>query len=268
MTISSRQSIFNLASGWVALLALITVTLPAQGENILTKPITIEPVQTFEESWKWWAGAGVISTCCFLIDKPVSVLAQSRRLHSAGGDHFFDGVQRLGEQGPYIAIVSMLVLDGLIEKNRRSFLVVEEVIGEVVISHALAGGVKKAAGRLRPFQSSSPFKFEKGGDSFFSGHMITATTLATVLAKNYPTQRITWLGIDEPHPFVPYIAYGLAGMVGIQRMYSNAHWLSDVAFGAVVGYFSGSVTVWAGEKYKPKWLTLEPGNPTTLAVRW
>ena len=33
--------------------------------------------------------------------------------------------------------------------------------------------------------------------------------------------------------------YGGATLVGLSRMYNNAHWASDVALGAAIGTFSG-----------------------------
>jgi membrane-associated phospholipid phosphatase len=33
--------------------------------------------------------------------------------------------------------------------------------------------------------------------------------------------------------------YGAATLVGLSRMYNNAHWASDVAVGAAIGTFAG-----------------------------
>ena len=38
---------------------------------------------------------------------------------------------------------------------------------------------------------------------------------------------------------IPVGVYGGATVVGISRMYHNAHWASDVALGAAIGTFSG-----------------------------
>jgi len=35
------------------------------------------------------------------------------------------------------------------------------------------------------------------------------------------------------------VLFGLAGVVGVSRMYNNAHWASDVIVGAAIGTFVG-----------------------------
>ena len=61
---------------------------------------------------------------------------------------------------------------------------------------------------------------------FPSGHTIAATSVATVVARRYGKQ----------HRWVPYVAYGLAGLVGFSRLTLSAHFLSDVFMGGALGY--------------------------------
>jgi len=49
--------------------------------------------------------------------------------------------------------------------------------------------------------------------------------VATVVSRRYPKYR--WL---------PYVAYGLAGVVGFSRVTLSAHFPSDVFLGAALGY--------------------------------
>lgn len=65
----------------------------------------------------------------------------------------------------------------------------------------------------------------RGDGSFPSGHAIAAFAIATVVAHRYRT-----------HRWVPYAAYGLAGLVGFSRLSLSAHFTSDVFMGAVLGY--------------------------------
>jgi membrane-associated phospholipid phosphatase len=65
----------------------------------------------------------------------------------------------------------------------------------------------------------------RGNGSFPSGHVIAAFSVATVIARRYPHQR-----------WVPYVAYGLAGLVGFSRLTLTAHFPSDVFAGAALGY--------------------------------
>jgi hypothetical protein len=65
----------------------------------------------------------------------------------------------------------------------------------------------------------------KGRGSFPSGHGIVAFSLATVIADRYP------------HPsWIPWTAYGFAGLVGFSRLPLQAHFTSDAIAGAILGY--------------------------------
>ncbi|MFL5742466.1 MAG: phosphatase PAP2 family protein [Flavisolibacter sp.] len=63
--------------------------------------------------------------------------------------------------------------------------------------------------------------------SFPSAHTSNAFTAATVFATMY-----------RNHGWVPVVAYGMASLVGLSRIYDNAHWASDVMTGAAVGFLS------------------------------
>jgi membrane-associated phospholipid phosphatase len=65
----------------------------------------------------------------------------------------------------------------------------------------------------------------RGNGSFPSGHAIAAFSVAAVVAHRYRT-----------HRWVPYVAYGMAGLVGFSRLSLSAHFASDVFAGAVLGY--------------------------------
>ena len=67
----------------------------------------------------------------------------------------------------------------------------------------------------------SPFK----GSSFPSGHAAGVFSVATVIASRY-----------HRHRWVPYLAYGFAGVISFSRITTSAHFPSDVFLGAALGY--------------------------------
>jgi membrane-associated phospholipid phosphatase len=73
------------------------------------------------------------------------------------------------------------------------------------------------------FKSHGPLI--RGVGSFPSGHAIAAFSIATVFANRY-----------RQHRWAPWVAYGLAGLVGFSRVTLQAHFPSDVFAGAVLGY--------------------------------
>jgi len=69
-------------------------------------------------------------------------------------------------------------------------------------------------------------------DSFPSGHTITVWGMATVIAEEY-----------KEKPLIPIISYTLATAAGLSRVTEDAHWLSDVFVGAVLGWTIGKFIV-------------------------
>jgi membrane-associated phospholipid phosphatase len=113
----------------------------------------------------------------------------------------------------------------------------------VIFSGATTGALKIVTGRARPNSRpgvrSTDFSLGRGwtngnrDQSFPSGHTTVAFAAAAAVTSEsrrwWP--RATWL--------VAPIMYGGATLVGLSRMYNNAHWASDVALGAGIGTFSG-----------------------------
>ena len=226
-----------------------------------------DPV-VFEESWQFWAGWGAIGLGSFLIDQPLHDFSQKGRLHGATAENVFSVFEKFGKSEPYLGAAGILAVDGLIFHHPKSIRVIRDIAISAFECNVISGVVKKAMGRKRPGSATSPGKFFSGGDSFISGHTISAFTLATVLAKYYPEQDLDAIGINEPKPLIPVLCYSIAGLVAVERIYDNHHWASDVVFGAMAGYYSGSLAIWTGEKLTRKKIAFLPGNPATLAYRW
>jgi len=75
--------------------------------------------------------------------------------------------------------------------------------------------------------------------SFPSGHSAQAFATATFLTEEY----------KERLPWMPYAAYTVAGSTGILRMANNRHYISDVLFGAGLGFLSMKIAYWT-HQYK------------------
>jgi membrane-associated phospholipid phosphatase len=113
-------------------------------------------------------------------------------------------------------------------KARRTSLLALE---SFAISGVMVSGLKMLAERHRPNTGDSPTTWDGPSlsfkdFSFCSGHTASAFSIATVFADQY-----------KDNPFIPPIAYGLATLTGLSRIYSNAHWASDAFFGGALGYF-------------------------------
>lgn len=71
-------------------------------------------------------------------------------------------------------------------------------------------------------------------NSFPSGHTYIAFTGAEMLRREF----------GKDYPWVTYVGYGVAALVGAMRVYNSRHWPSDVLGGAGVALLSVSASYW------------------------
>jgi membrane-associated phospholipid phosphatase len=111
----------------------------------------------------------------------------------------------------------------------------------LLVSSGVTSIIKGLAGRQRPavagIDDPDDFKFGGGfgkhaSTSFPSGHATASFAFATLvtLETHHWKPSSTW--------YVAPVMFGGATLVGLARLYSNAHWASDVVMGAGVGTFT------------------------------
>ncbi|WP_148661223.1 phosphatase PAP2 family protein [Flavisolibacter tropicus] len=121
---------------------------------------------------------------------------------------------------------------GMLSKNPRLQKAGVLLMGSLAVNGFVTATLKKQFQRYRPSTGKSFNTFD-GDDgpginqSFPSAHTSNAFTTATIFASIYKDKK--WVA-----PF----AYGMATMVGLSRIYDNAHWASDVMTGAAIGFLS------------------------------
>lgn len=161
-------------------------------------------------------------------------------------DKLFDLAEVFGHgTGAALVILTVWVLDP------RGWRVAAWLAGATYGAGMGANVLKMLVARSRPnavvgeiigwdtFQAWIPlWTAGRGGQSFPSGHMATATGLAVGLAALVPRGR--WLFA------------GFAVLAGCQRIESGAHFLSDVLWGAAVGLLVGSAVMQAYTEWADK----------------
>ena len=148
----------------------------------------------------------------------------------------FEKLVRLSEAfshgyGATVILIAVLLLDG---EGRR---VAPRMVAGTVLGGVLANTFKLLVARTRPrrfdldgrildsFSGWLPLgQLPSTQEGFPSAHAATGVALATVLAWRYPRGR--WLFL------------ALAVLSGSQRVFSSAHFPSDVFFGAALGCFA------------------------------
>ena len=111
------------------------------------------------------------------------------------------------------------------------------VLGTALLTSGLIEStLKPLIGRARPGHQMGNFDFHPLKKSALfhslpSGHASIAFTITLVLAKRVHNTPLKVL------------FYSLAATTAFCRLYSNAHWFSDVVFGGAVGWFSSSASL-------------------------
>jgi len=116
--------------------------------------------------------------------------------------------------------------------ERTALLSAEALADAQIVSVVM----KNVSRRLRPreipldgdfahtwFKAGGGILINRG--SFPSGHAIGAFSMAAIVAERY-----------RSHRWVPWVAYGLAGVVGFSRITLQEHFPSDIFAGAALGY--------------------------------
>ena len=124
---------------------------------------------------------------------------------------------------------------GLIGRDsyaKNTGLLAAEALADSTVLSVVMKGVTR---RLRPSDippqgnfSDTFFRARQSpfSTSFPSGHTIAAFSVATVVARRYGAK----------HRWVPWVAYGVGGIIGFSRVTLQAHFPSDVFLGAALGY--------------------------------
>jgi hypothetical protein len=186
------------------------------------------------EGHHWLPSAFVVGGTAALIATDPQTMPHFRQTTAF---HGFNRVFTSTVSGGIIAAVpATFYVASLIRKNSydqgSALLAGEAVVDDTVLMLV----IKSITQRLRPTDvaakgsfSDTFFQSSKSpigkGTSFPSGHALMGFSVATVFARRY-----------RQHRWVPYVAYGLAGVLGFSRVTTGAHFPSDVFLGAALGY--------------------------------
>ena len=141
-----------------------------------------------------------------------------RYIHEDMKNRFLDAslptIQRMGETGVYLGICTIFCAFGNEKMAETGALAAAAAMESGTITYAL----KQVVGRRRPLSRSER-------DSFPSGHVTLAFTMATVGGHEYPKLRIP--------------LYAAAFGTAFARVYLGRHYPSDVIVGALIGTLAG-----------------------------
>ena len=255
-----------LPAAWALSAFLICPVASAQ----TSAPEKTKPLFTAQDAWIL-TGITAVSVALIQVDKPI--LRAVQRDSSPFKD-------RTAEQLKYINEKSLLALDvlfygvgrlGHMERLADIGLHGSEAI---MMASAVSTVIKSTTGRPRPRTSGqNPFEFRpnKGWTdgayrSFPSLHQAGSLAFASALVAETGHW---WPGKSR---YVAPVAYSLAVLPGVARIYTDFHWTSDAVLGALIGTYSGLKTVQYAHSHKgnrvDRWmLGMHAGETPMLVIR-
>jgi membrane-associated phospholipid phosphatase len=144
---------------------------------------------------------------------------------SSTTDRMAADFEPFGRQYAAYVIGGYLLAGKLAHRPRAKAVAVDGLTSTVIAAGLIVPALKEITGRSRPRAGQGAYDFHpfNGGYSFPSGHTAAAFSVATSIAEHYDALWIKGL------------AYGVASLVEYARMEEDAHFLSDVTAGALIG---------------------------------
>lgn len=141
---------------------------------------------------------------------------------------------RIGPDRVAFGAAALLATGGVLSQNRHWTRTSVRLVEAVVYTDLVVGLGKGLVSRTRPAYAGDPMQADIGAFSSAhenlsmpSGHTAQAFAVASVLAHEFDRWAVR----------VP--AYTVAASVGLERIRSGDHWLSDVVVGGTLGYLIG-----------------------------
>jgi membrane-associated phospholipid phosphatase len=223
-----------------------------------TRELVIAPGRWKGKDWLILGGASAATAALvFTVDEPV---------HEFFGEHqdsdFINGMNKVLNplQAMTIPVYfgAVPILYGLIAKSDRAKKVGLEVLEAQLVNSVVHYPINWIASRTRPRDGGEYTDFNwiwtkdisewtDVDTSFPSGHSVLVFSSAAVIAAEYHEKK-----------WVPPAIYAMASVIGVQRVAQNAHWVSDVFYGAVVGHFMTQTLVREHQKANESLRTGEP----------
>ena len=170
---------------------------------------------------------------------------------------------RVGPDRVALGTAGLLAASGLALQRRDFTRTSVQVMEALVYTKAITGIAKSVLNRSRPFTGASPstadpgaFDSAHGKLSMPSGHTARAFAVASVLAHKAGR----W--------YVSVPAYGAAASVGLERVRSGDHWLTDVMVGGALGYLIGQSITAAPDPNKVNYTPILSTDRVGLLVRF
>jgi membrane-associated phospholipid phosphatase len=195
------------------------------------------PVRWDAHDWLTFSVATLGVGAVAFLDKPVQT--QTQRNQNNATNNIADDIRCLGGTCSFVALGLFYVGGALLHDEEAKAVTIDGAAASLVASGIITPVLKYAVGRSRPNAGRGTeyfTPFSSSNASFPSGETTQAFAVASVIAAHYDS---LWVKVSS---------YGIASLVGMARIYENAHWTSDALAGALIGTAVGMAIVHFNEK--------------------
>lgn len=180
-----------------------------------------------------------------------TVRDHERNDHNRFSDQVAKDFEQFGQTGAF-GVMGVFYVAGLAADDGRARSVGEDgLIASLISGGIIAPVLKFAAGRARPRDTDKAFDLKpfSGNSSFPSGHSTEAFAVASVISAHYDAR------------WVQVASYGSAALVGFARIHHQAHFLSDVTAGAILGTVTGRTVVHRNDQERRRYALMPVVGP-------
>ena len=200
---------------------LVALVLPYAASSAQTAP----EQRSDSDALRWEASTALLAAS-FVFDERLRSVALAN--HTRALDHVAAGADIIGTAGHIVpGLVATYVVSRVL--GQRSFAAATLRVGmSYAAADAIEAVLKPAVGRTRPYAGREPLTFRpfsSNGDfhSFPSAHVVHVASLASAIA------------IEADRPWATALAGVAMTYVGVQRVYRDQHWSSDVVASGMLG---------------------------------
>jgi membrane-associated phospholipid phosphatase len=217
------------------------------------------PFHWCKSDWKTVGGVLLITAALYKNDTQIMKWVRDNRTSASNSIASF--ARAFGDERVLLPLAVLYVYGCQTDEDRarKTALLSLESLAQ---SGILINCIKFAGNRSRPYSGDSfdtwggpSFNTDDSKRSFPSGHTATAFSVATIVADEY-----------RDHPAIPVISYSIATLTGLSRIHDNAHWASDVFFGAAIGYFTSKTLLARHPDNEKTWTVLPKTDGTNVGL--
>ncbi len=235
-----------------------------------TRYVFTRPWHLDRRGWTRVAWVAGTTAALYLVREEVRDAAQSNRHETL--ESILDGARNMGKGASVPAVALGFYLSGRLGGSGYRVETAHILLESASISFFMAGAGSTVLAAERPEEGDSVHLLDTDGHGVSGDVAIAASMLAPIVDRHLRVTPQDSRGRRFWKRFGAWGLHGMAGMVALQRIHSNDHYLPDVFLGYANGLTMGRLIVQSrrggGEwRDRPGRMTVRPA-PGGLRIAW